>query len=159
MTFYLSFYLLSSLLYNMHFNRPLNCWSLRCSWSITYQRCSNYIFILHLTLGFNILCKDNCKPRREPFKFWDLVASYIREFTVCFLDQEYVHIILLHHFCNYISGTSPEIFSGAKNFTTLPYECSTHVIFTGACIFHCQLYDVVSGALMFQEEQILGLMK
>ena len=29
--------------------------------------------ILHLTLGFNILRKDNCKPRRETFKFCDLV--------------------------------------------------------------------------------------
>ena len=29
--------------------------------------------ILHLTLGFNILRKDNCKPRRETFKFWNLV--------------------------------------------------------------------------------------
>ena len=57
----------------MHFSRQLNCWSLRCSWSIACRRCSNYIFILHLTLGFNILRKDNCRPRRETFKFWDLV--------------------------------------------------------------------------------------
>ena len=33
----------------------------------------NSIFILHWTLGFNILCEDNCKPSRETFKFWDLV--------------------------------------------------------------------------------------
>ena len=59
----------------MQFNR----WSLRCSWSIACRRCSNYIFILHLTLGFNILRKDNCKPRRETFKFGALV-SYIRDF-------------------------------------------------------------------------------
>ena len=45
--------------------------------SIACRRCSNYIFILHLTLGFNILCKDNCKPRWETFG-----VSYIREFTV-----------------------------------------------------------------------------
>ena len=51
----------------------LNCWSFRCSWSIACRRCSNYIFILHLTLGFNILRKDNCKPRRERFEFGDLV--------------------------------------------------------------------------------------
>ena len=37
------------------------------------RRCSNYIFILHLTRGFNILRKDNCKPRRETFKFWKCV--------------------------------------------------------------------------------------
>ena len=65
--------ILSNLQYKPHFNRPLNCWSLRCSWSITCRRCSNYIFILHLTLGFNILRKDDWKPRRETFKFWDLV--------------------------------------------------------------------------------------
>ena len=47
-----------------------NCWSLRCSWSIACRRCFNYIFILHLTRGFNILCKDNCKPRQESFEIW-----------------------------------------------------------------------------------------
>ena len=24
--------------------------------------------------GLNIFCKDNCKPRRETFKFWDLLC-------------------------------------------------------------------------------------
>ena len=52
--------------------RQFHCWSLRCSSGIAYQRCSNYIFILHLTVGFNILCKENCKPRWETFKLWDL---------------------------------------------------------------------------------------
>ena len=41
-------------------------------WDIS-RRCSNYIFILHFTLDFNILYKDNRKPRRETFKFYDLV--------------------------------------------------------------------------------------
>ena len=66
-------YIPSILQYKTHFSRQLNCWSLRCSWSIACRRYSNYIFILHLTLGFNILRKDNCKPRRETFNFWDLV--------------------------------------------------------------------------------------
>ena len=57
----------------MHFIRQLNCWSLRCSWSIACRRCSNYIFIPNLTPGFNGLGKDNYKMRREAFKFWDLV--------------------------------------------------------------------------------------
>ena len=61
------------LLCKTHFSRQLNCCSLRCSWSISCRRCSNYIFILHLTLGLNMLGKDNCKPRRETFRFWDLV--------------------------------------------------------------------------------------
>ena len=41
--------------------------------SRTCRRCSNYTFILDLTPGFNGLCKDNYKTRRETFKFWDLV--------------------------------------------------------------------------------------
>ena len=64
---------------------PLNCWSLRCSWSIACRRCSNYIFILHLTLGFSILRKDNCKPRRKTFKFWNLVRLI---FTVLVVQTE-----------------------------------------------------------------------
>ena len=67
------FKLPSSLQYKTHFSRQLNCWSLRCSWSIACRRCSNYICILQLTLGFNILRKDNCKPRQETFKLWNLV--------------------------------------------------------------------------------------
>ena len=37
----------------------------------SYLCCSNYIF--DLTPGFNGLGEDNCKARRETFKFWDLV--------------------------------------------------------------------------------------
>ena len=37
------------------------------------RRCSNYIFSLDLTCGFNGLGKHNCKPRQETFKFRDLV--------------------------------------------------------------------------------------
>ena len=36
-------------------------------------RCSNYIFILDLTPGFNGLDKHNCKTRREIFKFGGVV--------------------------------------------------------------------------------------
>ena len=36
-----------------------NFWSLRCSWSIACQHCSNYTFILDLTPVFNGLGKDN----------------------------------------------------------------------------------------------------
>ena len=52
----------------------LNCWSLRCSWSGACRRCSNYIFILYLTPGFNRLGKDKCKKRRGSFKFWYLLC-------------------------------------------------------------------------------------
>ena len=63
----------SSLQYKTHLSMQLNCSLLRCSWSIACRRCSNYIFILHLTLGLNILLKDNCMPRRGTFMFWELV--------------------------------------------------------------------------------------
>ena len=36
-------YLLSNLQYKLHLSRQSNCWSLRCSWSIACQCCSNYI--------------------------------------------------------------------------------------------------------------------
>ena len=45
---------------------------------IVDRRCSNYIFILHLTPGFIGLGKDNCKTRRETFKFWDLVRVILK---------------------------------------------------------------------------------
>ena len=57
----------------MHLGRQLNCWSIRCSWSIACRRCSIYIVILFLTPGFNRMGKDKCKTRWESFKFWDLV--------------------------------------------------------------------------------------
>ena len=38
-----------------------------------YRRCSNYIFILNFTPGFNGLSEDNCKRIQETFEFWNLV--------------------------------------------------------------------------------------
>ena len=58
-------------LIEVHLSRQWNCWSLWCSWSIACQCCSNYIFILELTHGFNGLSNDNCRP--ETFMFWDFV--------------------------------------------------------------------------------------
>ena len=40
---------------------------------VACRRCSNYIFILDLTPGFNGWGKDDCKTRRKSFKFGDLV--------------------------------------------------------------------------------------
>ena len=48
-------------------------YKLRCSLSIACRRCSNYIFILNLTPGFNGLSEDNCMRIQETFKFWNLV--------------------------------------------------------------------------------------
>ena len=67
------FHLPSNLYYKLQRSRLLTCWSLRCSWSIACQRCSNYIFILDLTPGFNGFGKDYYMMRWETFKFWDLV--------------------------------------------------------------------------------------
>ena len=44
-----------------------------CSWSIACRHCSNYIFILNLTPGFNGLSEDNCKRIQETFKLLELV--------------------------------------------------------------------------------------
>ena len=60
-----------------------NCWSLRCSWSIACRRCSNYIFILDLTPGFNGLGKDKCKIRWESLKYWDLVQFMLDILRYC----------------------------------------------------------------------------
>ena len=49
------------------------CWSLRCSSSSARQRCSNFILILNLTPGFNILHRNSCKTRWGTFEFCDLV--------------------------------------------------------------------------------------
>ena len=48
------------------------------SWSSVDRRCSNYIFILDLTPGFNGLGKGNCKTRRESFNFGDLVPLILQ---------------------------------------------------------------------------------
>ena len=85
--------------WNVQWDIPWNLWykgslvgfkclqgSSWCSWSIAYQHCSNYIFILDLTPRINGLGEDNCKARRETFKFWDLRfgVPYIRDLTSLF---------------------------------------------------------------------------
>ena len=69
------------LLYQWHLSRQQNLWSLR--WSIASRCCSNYIFFLDLTHGFNGLSKDNCNTRRETFRFiFSFGTCYIRRFTI-----------------------------------------------------------------------------
>ena len=65
-----------------HLSRQWNCWSLRCSWSITCGCCSNYIFILDLPPAFNGLGKEKCKTKRETFKFVGFGATYTRDLMV-----------------------------------------------------------------------------
>ena len=45
---------------------------------INHRRCSNYIFILDITPGFNRLHKDNCKTRRKHSSFVIWCSLYCR---------------------------------------------------------------------------------
>ena len=69
---------IKSQIYEMHFNRQLNGWSFRCSWSIACRRCTNYIFILHLTPGFNILCKTTARRDKKYLSFGIWCVFYWR---------------------------------------------------------------------------------
>ena len=78
----------------MHLCGQLNCWTLRCSWSIACRHCSNYIFILNLIRGFNRLVKDDCKTRRETFKFWNLVRLQLE---IWWYIEVHLQFEKLHH--------------------------------------------------------------
>ena len=71
----------------MHLSRQQNLWSLRCSWSIACRHCSNYIFILDLTPGFNGLGKAKCKTRREALMFRDLVRLVLEVWRHNFISH------------------------------------------------------------------------
>ena len=78
--------------------------SLRCSWSIACPRCSNCIFILDFTPGFNGLGKDSCKTKRETFRFQYLVQLMVevRRYTsqmreCCWLSYHNAICPLLMH--------------------------------------------------------------
>ena len=58
-----------------------NCRSLRCSWSITCRRCSNYVFILDLTPA-SLDWAMTTAIRDEKQLTLGIWASYIRDFTV-----------------------------------------------------------------------------
>ena len=63
------------------------------------RRCSNYIFILDLTPGFNGLGKDNCKTRRESFTFWSLLRLIfeILRYISIFYVYARIYIPIKHH--------------------------------------------------------------
>ena len=101
--FYSAWIVPSSLKYNTHLSRQWSCWTLRCIWSIACRRCSNCIFILHWTLGFNVLCEDNWKPSRETFKFWDLVCFVLEILRYSLL---FSRLVLVYWKWNEPRGTS-----------------------------------------------------
>ena len=80
----------SSRWYKLHRSRQLNCRSLRCSWSIACQRCSNCIFILNLTPGFKGLGKNDFRTRWESFQFWDLVRLILQTLRLTHYKQQWV---------------------------------------------------------------------
>ena len=88
----------SSLSYKTHLSRQFNCWSLRCSWSIACQRCSNYIFILYLTPGFKRLGKNKCKTRRESFMFWGSVHLILE-----ILRYVEISLKIQHNNCTFVT--------------------------------------------------------
>ena len=57
--------------------------NIRC----TCRRCSNYIFVLNLTPGFNGLAKSNCKTRRQSLKFWDLVRLILETLRYKYINR------------------------------------------------------------------------
>ena len=92
----------SNLKYKLHLSRQQNFWSFRCSWSIAYRRCSNFIFILNLTPDFNGLGKDNCQTKQDlRFGIWRMLyqrfyGSYHNRFSAgCMhtVDMGWVSII------------------------------------------------------------------
>ena len=80
----------SNIVYSQISNRKQSYWSLRCSWSIAYRRCSNCIFIMDWTPLFNGLGKGDCKTRRETFQVWYLVRLILdiwRKFALVVYTQ------------------------------------------------------------------------
>ena len=59
---------------------PSLTWSISW-WLMPCRHCSNYIFILDLTPGFNKLGKDYCKKGRETFNLLGFSAPYITGLT------------------------------------------------------------------------------
>ena len=84
----------SDLWYKRHLSRQWSCWSIRCSWSFAYRHCSNYIFILDLTPGFNGLDKDNCRTRQESFQ-----CCYLVHLILEVLQQVLTVFIFLGMYC------------------------------------------------------------
>ena len=50
--------------------------------------CSNYIFIIYLTTGFNWMCKGTCKTGRETFRFWNLMRLILQVWRYLLLLQQ-----------------------------------------------------------------------
>ena len=65
---------LTSMYPDIHRADPINVY--RQTSNIACRRCSNYIFILDWTPGFNGLGKGNWKTRRGTFKMWHYIRVW-----------------------------------------------------------------------------------
>ena len=67
---------------------------------VFHRRCSQYIFILDLTHGFNTLGKANCKTRRETSRLWNSVrlildvSGYIKKHIRRRFTERFVGLII-----------------------------------------------------------------
>ena len=56
--------------------------------------CSNYIFMLDLTHGFNRLYNDNCKTRQETFKVRDLVGLILKTWRYIYITYRQPAVVM-----------------------------------------------------------------
>ena len=73
----------SNLQYKPHIITQKCFWSLRCSWSIAYRRCSNYIFILDFTTWFQWIGQRQLQDETRSIWVVEFGAPYIRSLTAC----------------------------------------------------------------------------
>ena len=116
----------SNLWYKPHVSKK-KCWSLRCNWSTACRHCSNYIFILDLTLGVNRLGKDNYKTRWEiGLKIWCALYHEIKYMfrinpDVCICVAHCVLMVM----CNSVSaGRRRDRFVNAPNHWETTLYCN-----------------------------------
>ena len=126
--------------------RQLNCWSLRCSWSIACRHCSNYIFILNLTPGFNGLLKDNCKKRRESFKYLDLLRLILETWRYFWKSKrfDYCDYLTTRHVSWLLSKGVDVIFELGKAIFWEYSKCYICYIYIdmGYCYMWCTIHPV-----------------
>ena len=96
-----------------------------------YRRCSNFVYILDLTTGFNGLGKDNCKARGETSIFFLIWCYLYYRF-----DSIYIYIYI---YCNLTAFagfgqllvTSATLFGkGTRTHAFLTWICSETTVFT-----------------------------
>ena len=133
----------------MHLSRQWNCWSLRCSWGIACRRCSNCIFIINLTPGFNIMGKDNCKTRPETFMFGDWVRLILENWRYMSLLLHVPHVPAADQGCSMSAARATCTYKSCQKYLELikpqgSGQRSAHVLIPGrfdsAKVMLCKQY-------------------